>query len=185
LNNLARPGALFYNRFSSTLEVVPYDSKAVANYFLKLAERDGKELDPMKLQKLVYFAHGWYLAVNDQPLIDDIIEAWRYGPVIPTLYHEFKAFGRGAITRGASTMVASGTKIRFCIPELAPSSDTDFLNRIWETYGVMTAVQLSNMTHAPGTPWESVWNKNEGRKNVNIPDDLIKQYFVAQLNATE
>jgi uncharacterized phage-associated protein len=163
----------------------PYDSKAVANYFLNLAERDGKTLDSMKLQKLVYFAHGWYLAVNGQPLIDDIVEAWQYGPVIPTLYHEFKEFGGGAITRMAKTVVVSGSKIRVSVPELDPRMDTDLLNKVWETYGDMSGFQLSNLTHAPGTPWEQIWTINEGRKNVDIPDDLIKTFFTAHLNAAE
>ncbi len=170
---------------SSKLVTVPYDSKAVANYFLGLAEREGESLDPMKLQKLVYFAHGWHLAVTGEPLIDDIVEAWQYGPVIPTIYHEFKEFGRGAITRRARRVVISGSKIRFVFPELDPSVDTELLDRVWDAYGGTSGVQLSNLTHAAGTPWDKIWTANHGRKNADIPDELIKEYFVASLNAAD
>ena len=47
----------------------------------------------MKIIKLVYIAHGHYLAKNDSPLFTEKVEAWDYGPVIPSLYHEFKIYG--------------------------------------------------------------------------------------------
>lgn len=55
----------------------------------------------MHLQKLTYFAHGWYIAFNDQeqiqPLINEPFQAWEYGPVCSSIYHEFKGFGCNAI----------------------------------------------------------------------------------------
>src|SRR5437870_3577302 len=79
-----------------------YEARAIANYFLDLAKLANQELNPMKIQKLVYYAHGWNLALDGQPLIDEAVEAWTYGPVIPSLYHEFKKYGGGPITSKAS-----------------------------------------------------------------------------------
>ena len=87
----------------------PCSSKAVANYFLDIAERDGKTLNPMKLQKLVYIAHGWHLAIRRRPLIRESVEAWKYGPVIADLYHEFKKFGNMPITERATEIKSSRT----------------------------------------------------------------------------
>jgi uncharacterized phage-associated protein len=70
---------------------------AIANYFIELA----KFITPMKLQKLVYFAHGWCLALADKPLINEKIEAWQYGPVVSSLYREFKKYGNEGITSPA------------------------------------------------------------------------------------
>src|SRR5208282_4587731 len=70
-----------------------YPSMAVANWFIENLSR----VDPLKLQKLVYFAHGWHLALRDQPLIDELVEAWDYGPVVPSLYHQFKRYGNQSI----------------------------------------------------------------------------------------
>jgi len=92
-----------------------YDARAVANYFLELAGQEGKPLDPMGIQKLVYFAHGWTLAIYDRPLISQRVEAWDYGPVIRDLYNEFKRFGSSRITEPAEIPGdESGTRFFYC-----------------------------------------------------------------------
>ena len=70
-----------------------YSAMAIANYFLKSYEEKG--IPPLKMQKLVYIAHGWHLALYKEPLVaDEYAEAWEYGPVFPSLHHEFKYRGR-------------------------------------------------------------------------------------------
>lgn len=156
----------------------PYSAKAVANYFLDLAKAKGESLDPMKLQKLVYFAHGWFLAVYGKPLLDEQVQAWDYGPVIQTLYHEFKDYGSGPITDYAFDF----TLPKFEKP-IIPTEDQGtiaVLNRIWEVYGKYTGIQLSNMTHAPGSPWHEALEGKEGLRSVSIPNELIRKHFVAK-----
>src|SRR5215467_7486621 len=79
-----------------------YPAKAVANEFLYLAKEERRPVTPMQLLKLVYFAHGWYLALTGERLIDERVEAWKYGPVVPSIYHEFKRFGNEPITEYAT-----------------------------------------------------------------------------------
>ncbi len=78
---------------------MPYPAAAIANEFLELARAEGRPLTPMHIQKLIYFAHGWNLALTGEPLIRERVEAWDYGPVIRALYGELKVFGSGAITK--------------------------------------------------------------------------------------
>ena len=166
---------------------MPYESKAIANYFLGLAERDGVPLSPMKIQKLVYFAHGWHLAIYDEPLIDETVEAWEFGPVVPTLYRDFKRFGNGPITEKATKVVLGGgdswlkRTIRIEVPQLYDSKIQVFLDVIWEKYKGFSAIQLSNLTHVSDSPWSLVYKENVGRKGVDIPDPQIKAYFEASL----
>ena len=68
-----------------------YDSRHIANCFIRRAKNDHESMSIMRVLKLVYMAHGWTLAVLNRPLIMDRIEAWEYGPVIPTVYYAFRA----------------------------------------------------------------------------------------------
>ena len=171
---------------------MPYSAKAVANYFLDLSRRAGKTLDPMQTQKLVYYAHGWHLAITDAPLIDENVEVWRWGPVIPSLYHEFKGFGNGPISGHAHRARMEAGKLLLSTPRVEDTAEDDsivlvkaVLNRIWEVYGDFTGLQLSTMTHAPGTPWDETHKRTQGRKGADIDDDLIKKHFTEQLNIPE
>ena len=66
----------------------------VADYFLsKTDEEAGDVISNLKLQKLVYYAQGFTLAVTGKPLFNEEIEAWQHGPVVPDLYHKYKDHG--------------------------------------------------------------------------------------------
>jgi uncharacterized phage-associated protein len=162
-----------------------YSAKSIANYFLSKAE-----LSPMKLQKLVYFAHGWHLALFEDPLIDEMVEAWEFGPVIPSLYHEFKSFGNRTIDEEASDLEWRGGT-SFKVYKTPPPEDPQtiaLLDRILEIYGNFSAAQLSNLSHSPGGPWDQVYQENiqnhkSLRRNQDIPDDKIKKFFKDQSQA--
>ena len=96
----------------------PLPAKAVANYFLDKAKNAHRPLTPMKLQKLVYIAHGWHLALFDASLIRERVQAWRWGPVIEDLYHEFKEFAKQPITRKAGYYSFDDFVIKRRIPEI-------------------------------------------------------------------
>ncbi len=152
---------------ASDIQTAPVNPKVVANYFLAKSRNAGESLSPMKIQKLVYIAHGWHLALSRGAcLIGSAVEAWSYGPVIPELYHEFKVFGAGAITRDAKFGFGEsrGTLSEF---------QTQLLDRVWKVYGGLTAVQLANMTHQEGTPWKEAVEK----KSVILNAETIKRHF--------
>jgi uncharacterized phage-associated protein len=163
---------------------MPYGAKGVANYLLELAKIDGKDLDPMKIQKLVYFGHGWCLALKDAPLIAERIEAWRYGPVIRELYNAFRDAGSGPITHPALEAQVVNRKMVIRIPSISDQEDDgqvdkqfarELMDEIWKVYGEFSAVQLSNLTHAEGTPWAETWAA-KGMNSI-ISDEVIKEYF--------
>lgn len=151
-----------------------YSPKAIANYFLELAREAGQPISPMKLQKLVYYAHGWYAGYTGKPLIDEPVQAWQYGPVIPSLYHEFKRFGAGSIS-GKATDVA-GCELRE-VPAPDDPGIRQFLKNIWTSYGQFTGLRLSEMTHAPDGPWAKTWEAAGGMRGVDIPLERITQHF--------
>ena len=157
-----------------------YPAKAVANYFLELGDANGVKISPLKLQKMVYLSHGWYLALAEAPLVDDeSAEAWRYGPVYPSLYHEFKHYGRNPISGRATDLTRAGDTFEWTTPHVRDNDRNTrrLLDRIWEVYCNFTGFELSDITHAPGTPWEKTWENQEGMRNAHISDELIKEYY--------
>ena len=144
-----------------------YEVQVVANDFLDLARRDGEILDPMKIQKLVYLAHGWNLALHGPSLIKQDVEAWPYGPVIRNLYDEFKKYRASPITEKAHT------------PEGVEPIDANskrLIEAVWSKYRPYSAIQLSMMTHEAGYAWD-LTIKDRGPYSI-IPNDIIRDEFM-------
>lgn len=155
-----------------------YSAKAVANAFLQIAETEGAKIAPMKIQKLVYIAHGWALGLMNQPLITEDIQAWKYGPVIQDLYHEFKRYGRDYIVHKATNVSLDPKTLKIVeeTPKLA-DDDTDahaLVRKIWEVYGKFSGPQLSNITHMANTPWDITFN---GEHQMVISNDVIRDHY--------
>lgn len=157
-----------------------YSAKAVANYFLDRGFDEEDPIDPLKLQKLLYFAHGWNLGLYGEPLLSESVQAWKYGPVIPSIYHEFKEVGSDPIDWNAKN---PGETPRSA-PRV-PMSDQRtraLLDRVWKVYGKFSGLSLSEMTHKPATPWAITWK--QAQRDTAIPDRLIQTYFTEQAART-
>src|SRR5438876_10541572 len=105
----------------------------VANRFSKLAKRDGKPLTNMQLQQLVYIAHGWSLALLGKPLIKYLIEAWQWGPVSPSLYHNLCKYRAGEIDQPIPT---------FSTTKLSPAEES-LIESVWSSYEPLSGPRLS------------------------------------------
>ncbi|WP_273979441.1 Panacea domain-containing protein [Vibrio parahaemolyticus] len=155
-----------------------YSAKAIANAFLELAESEGAKIEPMKMQKLVYIAHGWALGLMGEPLIREDVQAWKYGPVIQDLYHEFKRYGRDPIVHRATDIHLDHASLKLIedTPEVSPE-DSDahaLIEKVWEVYSKFSGPQLSNITHMSGTPWDTTFNGEHQRV---IDNEVIKHHY--------
>ena len=159
-----------------------YPAKAVANYFL---EKHGDQtLSPLKIQKLVYVAHGWHLAFHDEPLVDnEYVEAWQYGPVFASLYHEFKRFGRKPVLELATeTRLDEDNNLVVTTPKIREGDEVrELLDRIWEVYGGHSAAKLSGICHQEGTPWHTARERNKNLINAHIDNEEIKRHYVGKM----
>lgn len=158
----------------TNFDQMPYNSRQIANFFIRSSQNTGDELTPMKLIKLCYIAHGWNLALYNEALLDEVIQAWQYGPVIQSLYRDFKHYGNSQITE----LIKAGDGY----PQ-ADSAALPLLNKIWEVYKKYDGVQLSAMTHQPGTPWDITWNEKGGKllRAAIIPNNLIRQHYLQKI----
>ncbi|MCP4660494.1 MAG: SocA family protein [bacterium] len=154
-----------------------YSATAAGNYYVRKGVLSRRPVDPMKLQKLIYFAHGWHLAIHGRPLINERVEAWPYGPVVPSIYHRVKAHGAGPIDFPIFQSVDGINEP----PQVADPDTLALLDKVWEVYGGCSSVELSRMSHDPDGPWYRTWNDHAGRgaiRGVDIPDSEIRRYFV-------
>ena len=139
-------------------------SIAVAHQILWL--RRNIETTPMQVLKLVYICHGVVLGYHEEPLIDEPVEAWRYGPVIPSVYHSFKYFRDNPI---ATTPAEQGG---------LTERDKGVIKQVELIHRRYSGIQLSTLTHARGTPWDiTVRRTGPGS---TIPNGRIQTYY-AQL----
>lgn len=161
-----------------------YNPIAVANYFIGKAFGEGASITPMQAIKLVYIAHGWHLGVTGKPLIGESVEAWKFGPVIPSVYHAFKKYGRSPITNTASTIGSSNESI---CPTVDDGEQSKLLDVIWDLYKNLSGEQLSALTHKAGSPWYRVWEDERGKnfRNAAIPNITIKEYYSNLLRNAE
>lgn len=187
-----------YNRYipcetaTRRVSTMTIDALAVANEFIDLATKRGDKLTSMKLQKLVYYAHGWWLALTGMPLLGEVIQAWSYGPVVRSVYNAFRIWGADVIETKAVKSVRKTEESPLCFSFAVPSLELlppderatirEFLGAIYSVYGKYTAIQLSNMTHEAGSPWDKVREAHEGKIPAyeTIPNDWIKSYFLSQ-----
>lgn len=139
------------------------DAIEIADEFIRLS---GNTKTNMQIQKMVYIAHGYMLGAYGRPLISESVEAWKWGPVVPSLYKRFKKYG--------SDLVRAR-------PGRRPDFDAEeerVLEYVWNKYGKYCGYYLSQITHGIGsddrTPWKGHYA--DGSKNA-IPDRTIYEYY--------
>ncbi len=143
----------------------------VANRLLqKMSEvSNGTELmTNMKLQKMLYYQQGFHLAAFDTPLFDDEIEAWMYGPVVPSVYEHYRSYGKNGIAPSEDVL------------EFKDRIEESLFDEVFDVYGIYSATGLMEMTHSE-TPW---MNTEVGSGNV-ISKNLIRSFFKTRLSRGE
>ncbi len=137
----------------------------VANFFISMTDCDAGDLiTNLKLNKLLYFAQGEYLARTKTPLFDDKIEAWNLGPVVPSVYQKYKVLGKNPIMTVDEDYSENNLS----------SEEIDILLDVLREYGKYQTSYLVKMTHEDNTPWTKVFDE---RKNNTIPLEFISEYF--------
>ena len=135
----------------------------IANWFLnenrkQLNFEDSEYITNLKLQKLLYYAQGCYLAKYDKVLFKDDFVAWEHGPVIKSIYNKYKKNG------------SNGIRYDEDYEEKLNEETTMFLEKVYNRFGQYTAWKLRDMTHKE-RPWL------ETQRNKIISKNLIKEYF--------
>ncbi|MDU1582676.1 MAG: DUF4065 domain-containing protein [Peptoniphilus harei] len=141
-----------------------YSAIDIANWFLnynyqlrELEDEDTDNISNLKLQKLLYYAQGCYLALRDKALFNDKILAWKHGPVVESVYYTFRKFGADGISEFDKNI------------EIDKDTES-ILIEVYNVFGKYSAWGLREMTHNE-TPWKSTEQSEE------ISQESIKEYF--------
>lgn len=137
----------------------------VAKFFIILANQRADDLmTNLKLNKMLYFAQGAYLARTGSLLFEDEIEAWQLGPVIPSVYRRYKVCGSNPIHED---------KAEFSFSVLT-DEERETLYDVVREFGKYTGATLVNITHKGNTPWRKTIDSN-----LKVIDNkLIYDFFV-------
>lgn len=144
--------------------------QAVCNTVLKKAFEENIPVTPMKLQKIIYFIYRDYLQQTDQKLFNDNFQAWQYGPVVVSVYDEFKSFGSRPITRFAKDAKGKVKVVKSTAKDIMCSIDN-----IWDKCKNFNGIELSKITHKPGTAWYTAWtNEHDLLSTAEIQNDTVE-----------
>lgn len=152
---------------------------SVANYFIELAQKEQTPITQLGLMKRVYAAHGFSLALLGRSLLDerfDDVQAWKYGPVIPSVYHSFKSFKSNPITEKSIIMEWDDKRneAKYITPELTDKEAKTIVEMVWGRYKEYSDSQMVALTHKEGTPWALCYIPE---MNCLIPDSYTQLYY--------
>lgn len=138
----------------------------VSSYFVMRGVEEKFPITQISLQKLLYFAQGFHLAYRRECLFADKIYAWKFGPVVRTVFDQYRVFGRQLITPDSPHLICMGGKLPGNRAQLTAENQV-FLEDIWATLGKKLPFELVQLTHKKGSPWHQVYREHEGQ----IPHD--------------
>ena len=146
----------------------------IANYFLDKAKQTAIAVTNLKLQKLVYYAQAWHLAIHNEALMEGVeFEAWIHGPVVHELWKKYKDYTYEAINEEVTP------------PQLDDGTD-QFLKQVVEVYLDKDAYTMELMSHRED-PWILARNgyaDNERCTNI-ISEESMRTYFKSRLKQEE
>jgi len=144
-----------------------YRALTIAKYFLSIPDEDAGDLmSNLKLQKLLYYAQGYWVGLNGEasPLFRDTLYAWKYGPVVDNVYYHYSEFGANALPRVSKPSIES--------------EHIMFLNEIYRVYGRFSAWVLRDMTHKE-SPWFD--NYKHGVQDIEILKTDLEKFFKSKI----
>ncbi|RFS22649.1 DUF4065 domain-containing protein [Chitinophaga silvatica] len=158
-------------------------AKNIAEIIVTYFDSKGDLITNKKLQKLLYYIEGWSL-VHLSSIIDEDFEAWIHGPVIPSIYTDYKEYGYSPIVNKYKKGQSSGAKWKELIKKFKLAEEQiELIVEVLNKYGVVSSLQLELLSHS-----EEPWLKTRGnlgpvdKCDSIIDKKLIKKYFSSLLD---
>lgn len=124
-------------------------AKSVANYVIAYGMKIGHPVNNLQLQKILYYIQVHFLKEKGIPFFKDEIEAWQFGPVIPTVYYQYAAWGPAPITMFKTQKI-----------DLEQEEKKD-LEQIVKEKAVLSLLEIVADTHKKGKAWDLYYKVNK------------------------
>ena len=136
----------------------------IAKYIILI----GKEITPLALQKILYYAQGFYRAFFGKFLFEEDCQAWVHGPVFVDIYEKYKEFKSSNIF----------IDIDYDIEDMIVDEKREVLDAVIKYFGYYNGKALEKMSHYE-TPWIKARKGLLPMENCNtiINKEDIKEYF--------
>lgn len=136
-------------------------AESVANYVIAYGMKIGHPVSNLQLQKILYYIQVHFLKKKGIPFFKDEIEAWQFGPVIPTVFYQYAAFGPAPITMFKTQKI-----------DLKQEEKKD-LKQIVKEKAILSLLEIVADTNKKGKAWDLYYKVNE--RNV-IPNKAMELY---------
>lgn len=159
-----------------------YRAIDIANYIINKGVETGYNVSNLTLQKILYYVQAAFLIEYGEPIFNEPIFAWKYGPVVESVYHQLKIHANDKIldrVEFEDDIVIEGDGFYFIEKEYNPENIIDkdsrvIIDRVFDSKKSKEAFSLVNDTHEED-PWKNCWK--EGYSNIIISIQEIEQYF--------
>ena len=139
-----------------------YTANNVANFVLRYYNGKGIWINNLKLQKILYFLQAQFMVSRGYPLFSDPIQAVDWGPMVESVYHNYKMFG------SASIPVIYEEKY----PYYMDGEDMVLIGEVLDYVEPYSATALLSFIHNQ-TPWKSAYYGG----NKYISNSALKEFF--------
>lgn len=162
---------VFFDMLVGDQEISAID---IAKLFLSI-----KSFSQLKIQKLVYLAYADYLCKYQRTMFREDVVAYPYGPVVESVYQEFKKYGADDIEveENYSYKISEKKLPPLFMKILSSEHGMEILDsafRVILKFKTTTASELVELTHSPESPWTMTY---EGPyTNRVITDETIINY---------
>lgn len=140
------------------------DSILVSKYVIKTLKEQNKEINHLKLQKILYYIQAWNLALLNEPLFEEDFEAWLHGPVIRKVWDEYKSH---SVLIGELSEQDENINVKFT------EDQEDVIEDVIDAYGNKSDYYLESLTHQED-PWKNARKQGE---NTIIKKEEMKKYY--------
>ncbi|WP_421723369.1 Panacea domain-containing protein [Bauldia sp.] len=157
-----------------------YEARKIANFLLAHYDADRFDLSNLRMNKLLYFIHGWGLVELHRGLVRNHFEAWQLGPVVRSVYQAFRCHGDKPISEPACYFDYSTGDNRSIPYDDIHAKHRLLVQSAFEAHAAHSTADLVAMTHEPGGPWSQVIaaNSSQNTRSTRIPDPMIRDYFL-------